>query len=72
MAHYLHAKDHKDYIITHYMSDDTKEFVMSWTEKLGPIELIHQEGPDNVFALEDVDGIFVSSKKHSIILEIDV
>ena len=72
MAQYLHALDYKDYIVTHYMTDDTKEFVMRWTEKLGPIDVITDDGPDNVFSLGDCDGIFVASKKHSIILELDV
>lgn len=66
---YLHAKDHRDYPILHYKVDLTEEFWMKWTQKLGPIDVESDEGEDIVFTLEDIDGIFVSSKKDTVILE---
>jgi hypothetical protein len=43
---------------------------MRWTQKLGPIQLENDEGEDIVFTLEDIDGIFVASKKDTMIIDI--
>ena len=67
---YISANNYHDYIITHYRVKETQEFIMRWTQKLGPIQLETDEGQDIVFTLEDVDGIFVASKKDSTIIEI--
>ena len=67
---YVHAIDYKDFIVTHYKSRETHEFVVKWTEKIGPISLETDEGEDIVFTLDGIDGLFVSSKKNSIVLEI--
>jgi len=72
MTQYLHALEYKDFVVTHYKKNETHEFWMKWSQKLGPIELESDEGDDIVFGLPDVEGIFVSSKKHSQILEDDV
>jgi hypothetical protein len=40
-------------------------------QKLGPIELESAEGEDIVFGLPEIEGIFVSSKKYSQILDED-
>jgi hypothetical protein len=67
---YLGPTDYRDYIVTHYRVEETQEFVMRWTQKLGPIQLENDEGEDIVFTLEDIDGIFVASKKDTMIIDI--
>jgi len=67
---YISANNYRDYIVTHYTVKETQEFVMRWTQKLGPIQLETDEGKDIVFTLEDIDGIFVASKKDSMIVDI--
>ena len=68
---YLGPIDYKDFIVTHYKVDHKDEFVMRWTQKLGPIQLETDEGKDIVFTLEDVEGIFVASKKDTMIIDIN-
>jgi hypothetical protein len=69
MTLYLHAKNYEDFIVTHYKQDEIHEFVMKWTQRLGPIELESDEGTDIVFGLPEIEGIFVASKQHSQILD---
>ena len=71
MTKYLYALEYKDFVVTHYTRDETLEFCMKAHQKLGPIELESAEGEDIVFGLPDIEGIFVSSKKHSQILDED-
>lgn len=71
MTKYLHALKYEAFIVTHYTSDETLEFWMKPHQKLGPIELETAEGDDIVFGLPGLEGIFVSSKKDSQILDQD-
>ena len=71
MTKYLHALEYKAFVVTHYTRDETLEFWMKPHQKLGPIELESAEGEDIVFGLPEIEGIFVSSKKYSQILDED-
>lgn len=69
MTLYLHANKLQDFIVTHYIENEIHEFTMSYSQRLGPIELESDEGNDIVFGLPEIKGIFVASKRDSQILD---
>jgi hypothetical protein len=51
------------WMITYYANKEIKEWSVKPTNVVGPVKIEDDEGPDIVFTIADLPGLFVTSKK---------
>jgi len=65
---YIHSKWDTEYVVTRYRADmPPQEYYLQKNKILGPVQFDDENEKDWIFGLEGIEGIFVASKKETLL-----
>ena len=70
IRNFISSKWNTDYVVTRYQSKrDIQEYFVDKRKLLGPVSNLDENDHDFIFELDGIPGIFVTSKKETIIIK---